>query len=260
MYKLEILEECESTQEEVKKRLNEYTDIAILSLKQSKGKGSYGRDWISERGGLYLSFDFPTINTTIPVSIIFSLLVLESINQYLDIEKQNFLKDYMGIIFPNDIVLEIGNEFYKIAGILVESLKNKYIIGIGINVNNHISSYKLEHKSISLKEFFLKEKNLNIDFDIFKITKNIIYKAQDLKDFFSYKGNDYFIFEFMKKFVNFDFTKKLRNIDIILFMDGKEIVDKFDQLKVDLQNKKIILYRDRMRKELDFEKIRRILY
>ena len=258
MYKLEILEECESTQEEVKKRLNETSDIAVLSLKQSKGKGSYGREWISDKGGLYLSFDFPSINTTIPVSIVFSLLVLESINQYLDIENQNFIKDYMGIIFPNDLVLEIDNNFYKIGGILVESLRNKYIIGIGVNVNNHISFYQLEHKAISLKEFFEKETNLSIDFDVFKIAKIIISKAQDLR--YSLNENDYLFSEFLKKLDKFDFTKKLRNVDVILFMDGKEIVDRFDQLKVDFQNRKIIFYKNRMRKELDFEKIRRILY
>jgi hypothetical protein len=46
----------------------------------------------------------------------------------------------------------------------------------------------------------------------------------------------------------------------LFFDDGKEIVDRFDQLKVDYNSRKLIFYKGRMRKEIDFERVRRIYY
>jgi len=42
--------------------------------------------------------------------------------------------------------------------------------------------------------------------------------------------------------------------------EGKEVIDRFDQLEVDYHSRKVIVYKGRMRKEVDFEKVRRIYY
>ena len=140
----------------------------VVAETQLKGKGQYGRIWISYKGNLFISF-FHELN--------FSNISISSITKINCLLVKKLLSKYTKkrIIFkrPNDLLIEKK----KISGILQEviSFSNKFflITGIGININKNpiIKNYattnmcELTKKSINkvevennLKQLF--EKNL----------------------------------------------------------------------------------------------------
>lgn len=101
-----------------------YTDL------QTKGRGTYGKKWISEKGNLFLSLffqlekNYPSFNE---FSIINPVIILDVITKFCDGTK-------LSLKYPNDI-------FYnrkKICGLLQELItqdNSKFlIIGIGLNI------------------------------------------------------------------------------------------------------------------------------
>ena len=140
----------------------------VIAETQSKGKGQYGRIWISNKGNLFVSFFHELSLSYIPISKITNincLLVKKLLSKY--IKKKIIFKK------PNDLLVDKK----KICGILQEtiSFSNKafLITGIGININKNpeIRNYpatnmcELTKKSINklkvennLKRLF--EKNL----------------------------------------------------------------------------------------------------
>ena len=97
---------------------------------QTKGRGTYGKKWVSKKGNLFLSLFFPLEEkypTFDEFSIISPIIVSDVIKKFGDEQK-------MGLKFPNDI-------FYnrkKICGLLQELITEKnrkfLIIGIGLNI------------------------------------------------------------------------------------------------------------------------------
>ena len=101
-----------------------YADI------QTKGRGTYGREWISDKGNLFGSIFFPLKNNYPPFN------EFSTINPLIisDVLKHFCKKKNINLKFPNDIFV---NE-KKICGILQElivSNSRKFlIIGIGVNI------------------------------------------------------------------------------------------------------------------------------
>ena len=122
------------------KKVKSTNDIAIKKIKsgisrglviaetQSKGRGQYGKKWISFKGNLLMSIFFE-INTGISIKYI-TFKNCEIIRKSI----QKFTKNKIKIKPPNDLL--INNE--KICGILQETFfqkKKKFIIvGIGLNL------------------------------------------------------------------------------------------------------------------------------
>ena len=111
----------------------------VYANQQTQGRGTRGKEWISNEGNLFLSIFFPLEHNYPPFnefSIINSVIISDVI-KYLCKKKNITLK------FPNDILVN-GR---KICGILQELItlnnKNFLIIGIGINI---ISSPKINNK------------------------------------------------------------------------------------------------------------------
>jgi len=115
-----------STNDYVKEHLNKMDnwDVIIADIQQ-KGRGRYKRQWYSPKGGLWFSTvftpDFTSKNYPL-IPIITGISVVESLKEF-DVQA--------GLKWPNDIILN-GK---KIGGILSEYVKEKIIIGIGINLN-----------------------------------------------------------------------------------------------------------------------------
>ena len=106
---------------------------------QTKGRGTYGRRWISDKGNLFGSLFFPLENNYPAFnefSIINPVIISNVIENYCK-------KENLSIRWPNDILV---NE-KKICGILQELItlnsKKFLIIGIGINI---ISNPKINNK------------------------------------------------------------------------------------------------------------------
>ena len=101
----------------------------IIADKQKKGRGQYGKKWISFKGNLFVSIFFQVNNIKL------SLKDFTKVNCFL-VKKllSNFYKNKIMIKNPNDLL--INN--MKISGILQETLSKageKFIIvGIGINL------------------------------------------------------------------------------------------------------------------------------
>tara|TARA_Y100001980_G_C14261546_1_gene102837 strand:- start:20 stop:553 length:534 start_codon:yes stop_codon:yes gene_type:complete len=140
----------------------------IIAETQSKGRGQYGRKWISLKGNLFVSFFFSLdgINLTIAqITKLNCLFVKKLISKYY--KKKIVYKK------PNDLLIK-GK---KICGILqerVNKFNNKFlVVGIGLNLikNPLISNYPtinlndLINKKISKKKIIMElkiifEKNL----------------------------------------------------------------------------------------------------
>jgi len=139
----------------------------IVSEAQSKGKGQYGRKWISYKGNIFLSFFFKLENINL------SLNSLTKINSFL---VKNVVSKYYKkkITFksPNDLLINKK----KICGILQEKIekskKQYFVVGIGFNLirSPNIPNYpttnlfEVTNKKINKKKFV---KELKITFEKF---------------------------------------------------------------------------------------------
>ncbi len=122
----------------------------VVAEDQTRGRGRLNREWISSRGGLWLSL---ILKPSLPPPLVYiynfaaSLSLSRVLNQLFDVN--------VSVKWPNDLLL--GKE--KLAGMLSEmetrgDMVRFLIIGIGINVNNDPGNK--EFKAVSLKNI-LKE-------------------------------------------------------------------------------------------------------
>jgi BirA family biotin operon repressor/biotin-[acetyl-CoA-carboxylase] ligase len=135
----------------------------VIAEKQKKGRGQYGKKWISYKGNLFVSvfFKIDKINLTLEqITKINCLLVKKLLTFYY--------KGKITIKKPNDLLINKK----KISGILQEkftnSKKNFIIIGIGINLIKSPNIAKYPTTNI----FEL----TNVKFD----KKNVISKLQKI--------------------------------------------------------------------------------
>jgi BirA family biotin operon repressor/biotin-[acetyl-CoA-carboxylase] ligase len=125
---------------------------------QTRGRGTYGRKWVSDKGNLFLSIFFPLKDNYPPFnefSVINPIIISGVIKHFCK-------KEDIKLKFPNDIFVNRR----KICGILQELItinsKKFLIIGIGINM---ISNFSSIYKYIIWK----------FQFDIFFFTKMLNY-------------------------------------------------------------------------------------
>ena len=138
----------------------------ISSEKQSKGRGTMGKKWISQKGNLFMSIFFEINQKKInfrQFAILNAFLLRKLV--------ANFISRDIKIKWPNDLLYKKE----KICGILQEVIsydqKNYLIVGIGLNTN--ISPKNKSFSSTSLKNII----NKRIDNrKILKNTKNIYEK------------------------------------------------------------------------------------
>ncbi|MBQ4472150.1 MAG: biotin--[Alphaproteobacteria bacterium] len=92
----------------------------VMAETQTGGRGRYGRVWQSPRGNLYVSFVFESDpKRDAYLSFLTGLALAESLPEFS-----------VRLKWPNDILLD-GK---KVAGILLETVENKIIVGIGVNL------------------------------------------------------------------------------------------------------------------------------
>ncbi|RAP23104.1 biotin--[acetyl-CoA-carboxylase] ligase [Candidatus Marinamargulisbacteria bacterium SCGC AG-343-K17] len=145
-------ETIDSTNETAKRLLSfgRKSSVAIISKKQTNGKGQYGRVWESSSSdGLYYSLLLKGSRFPKDLSGAENRVIVSNIQNIISLisgEKTEFKE-------PNDIYLDDK----KLGGVLIESFpnhKNEYcdavIIGIGLNINQKEFSGELEKKAISL--------------------------------------------------------------------------------------------------------------
>ena len=137
----------------------------ISSEKQTKGRGTMGKKWISQKGNLFISIFFEINQKRInfkQFAILNAFILRKLISK--------FISKNIKIKWPNDLLYKKD----KICGILQEVIsynqKNYLIVGIGLNTN--IAPKNKSFSSTSLKNI------INKRIDNRKILKNtkIIYE------------------------------------------------------------------------------------
>lgn len=147
-------EKIGSTNDYLKKIKKPKEDIFVIAKTQDGGRGTKGRSFICQEGGVYASL--LKLNPCL-ASESFSIMM----NSALAVVKTLHAFDINAKIkWPNDIIVN-GK---KICGILIENVfegdrVSKSIIGIGLNVNNPIAK-EIEGIAISCKQVLNKELNL----------------------------------------------------------------------------------------------------
>ena len=138
----------------------------ISSEKQTRGRGTMGKKWISQKGNLFISIFFEINQKRINFKqfAILNAFILRKL-------VSKFISKNIKIKWPNDLLYNKE----KICGILQEVIsynqKNYLIVGIGLNTN--ISPKNKSFSSTSLKNII----NKRIDNrKILKNTKNIYEK------------------------------------------------------------------------------------
>jgi len=188
-FKIFKLKSVKSTNEEAIKLIkkNKKKLGCVISNTQTRGRGTYGKKWVSKKGNFFGSIFFP-LKKHYPSFDQFSIINPIIIS---DIIKKFCNKSKINIKFPNDIFL---NE-KKICGILQEIIsinkKDFLIIGIGININSN-PLIKKEYKATNI---FHESKILTNSREI----TNLLIKSYEL-------------FFLNLKFFNFSYYKKKTNL------------------------------------------------
>jgi len=120
--KIFVFEILDSTQSEVKKLLTngETPPFTVFAEQQKSGIGRFKRKWLSPKGGIYFSW----ATLSVPFSAA-PLVIALALHKSL----AKFISEKIFIKWPNDLLLE--NK--KLAGILIETVGNTFVVGIGIN-------------------------------------------------------------------------------------------------------------------------------
>lgn len=168
---IEILDEIDSTNDYLKRRTNKNFDT-VLAHKQTKGRGTRGRAWLSTEGVLMFSFVIKeeknvSIEEYMKLPLIAGMALLEALKEVDDL-------DYM-FKWTNDIYLEDK----KLSGILMEKNGEDFIVGIGVNLN--IMDFG-DLNAISLKSITGK------NYDKVRVAEIIINKMKEFL-FEFYRGN-----------------------------------------------------------------------
>jgi len=149
--RLEILDECTSTNDVAAERANTGAPhgYTVLSEVQTSGRGREGRTWFSPKGGIWLTALLRPPFTLDPLNalpVIAAVAAAKTINSSLGVRAR--------VRWPNDIFVD-GR---KLAGVLAEAKfkgnELEYaLLGLGVNANFHSTTLgELSSKVTSLED------------------------------------------------------------------------------------------------------------
>ena len=102
----------------------------VYANSQTKGRGTHGREWVSDRGNLFGSIFFPLKDNYPPFNEFFTIspiIISDVIEHFCKKQKIN-------LKFPNDVFVN-GKKICGILQELITSHNRKFlIIGIGVNL------------------------------------------------------------------------------------------------------------------------------
>jgi BirA family biotin operon repressor/biotin-[acetyl-CoA-carboxylase] ligase len=102
---------------------------AVRANRQTAGRGRFQRQWVSDRGGMWLSAVVP-VETNSPTWHLLPLTAGVAVCEALGILGIKQLR----LRWPNDVLVGTG----KLAGVLIDQFQSgRAVVGIGVNVTNH---------------------------------------------------------------------------------------------------------------------------
>ncbi|MAV57061.1 MAG: biotin--[acetyl-CoA-carboxylase] ligase [Pelagibacteraceae bacterium TMED247] len=147
----------------------------IVANFQTKGRGTMGKKWISQKGNIFASIFFE-LKKNMPNFREFSIINPVILKKILKKYSNNQVK----IKWPNDLLIQ--NK--KVCGILQELIKfeKKFFLIIGLGINTVRSPNSSNFKSTSLLQTSHKKiKNLDILLSIKKYYENISFNQKLIK-------------------------------------------------------------------------------
>ena len=163
---IERLNKIDSTNNYIEKYVKKRENSVVTADCQTGGKGTKGRSFVSEKGGLYMSrltfYDFFPAKDAFKIMIDYSVGVVKTLKAF----NVNAV-----IKWPNDVLVFDK----KICGILIKnSFSGDFIdyslVGVGININNPIGE---DIKDIAISTEQILGKKLNINAVLFTLLKNL---------------------------------------------------------------------------------------
>jgi BirA family transcriptional regulator, biotin operon repressor / biotin---[acetyl-CoA-carboxylase] ligase len=141
------------------------SNLAIVADNQIKGRGRFGRKWISTQGGLYLTLLIKEKHLD-KVKYLTLIACLSAAKTIIALTRLNAKAKW-----PNDVLIN-GK---KICGILTETISGKEnyaLVGIGLNVNQKRFPENIPATSLNIET--------NKEYNIKKIAKTIINEFNSL--------------------------------------------------------------------------------
>lgn len=187
MIQIVELDEIDSTNEFCK-RFPKEADLLVWAKRQTKGKGTKGRSFVSDEGGVYVSLmrrfkDFDFSNT-------FSIMINACVAVCKTLEAFNLKPT---VKWANDVLVN-GK---KICGTLIENRLGANgvclsIVGIGLNVNN-ILPEELKEIATTMKD--CRGRKINIKSVRKQLIKNLLqeYSVDEYKTYINWFGQEVYL-------------------------------------------------------------------
>ncbi|MCX6157301.1 MAG: biotin--[acetyl-CoA-carboxylase] ligase [Ignavibacteriae bacterium] len=169
--KILYVDSLESTNNYAKSMADE-DNVLIIAGQQSAGRGRFNREWKSEKNKdvTFSLIKWLNIKDVHLVNFYTSYIVYRSIKEYLSRLFPNVNnEDIIKLKWPNDILIS-GK---KVSGILSElisfnEMPRRFVIGVGINVNQVNFPEEISKKATSLKKY------LNAEVPVYEIINTIM--------------------------------------------------------------------------------------
>ncbi len=177
------LEKVDSTNEYCK-REDKGEDLIVIAESQLNGKGTKGRSFSSDNGGLYISV--MRHYEKFPAEDAFSVMVNTSVAVCKTLEEFGIFPQ---IKWANDVMVD-GK---KICGTLIENTfcgdkLIRSIVGCGINVNNNLSE-NLKDVAVSMRDVLGKDLSVKFVKETFIKNINKKFSLSEYKKYMGWLGN-----------------------------------------------------------------------
>lgn len=177
---IERLKTVDSTNKYIEKYLKKRTPAVVRADKQTAGRGTKGRSFISDEGGLY--FSRLTYYTALPAREAFKIMIDYAVGVVKTLKAFGVESS---IKWPNDILVN-GK---KICGILIKNgfcgdFVDYSIVGIGLNVNNQIAA---EIKDIATSMKMACGKEFDLEQVFFSLLQNVSV-GSDIAEYRTYSA------------------------------------------------------------------------
>jgi biotin-[acetyl-CoA-carboxylase] ligase BirA-like protein len=156
---IEVVEQCNSTNDELKRRIADGENMGntlLVAHHQQSGRGRSARDWWSGDAGDNLCFSLGLRYKNMPPHVV-GLIGAVAL---ADVCQQLLPNEQLAIKWPNDILLNSA----KIAGFLCElpAGGDTLVLGLGVNVKTKPSSENIPYSVACLNEFGLSSEPLEL--------------------------------------------------------------------------------------------------
>lgn len=137
VFQIHYLDTCASTNLEARKlNLKENQAIAIYTLNQTNGRGSLNRDWICPTNkslaySFVIAHEMHLLRQDPRISLVVAISIVRVLIEFVT------LPSLLKWRWPNDITYN-GS---KLAGILIEWVADRLIIGIGLNIDTSYDDF-----------------------------------------------------------------------------------------------------------------------